>query len=125
MHTSVLLFPAVKKLYMVPLFLLLTGCRYNSSGYIYHHLHNDHILIAVHDIPVGTVLQRSDLTLDHGWALFPRGDVCLLPSAVLSHKTLRPVVKGETVHASDIEGASNQTPSRCSENVADGWSAWP
>jgi hypothetical protein len=113
----VLLFPAVKTmlLCMAPLFVLLTSCHHYVSKH-----YNGHIVIAVRDIPAGTVLQPADFRLDHGWTLYDEGACLSLPSHVLGHKTLRPVVKDETIHASDIEGAS----ARCIENVADGWSGW-
>jgi flagella basal body P-ring formation protein FlgA len=101
-----------------PLLLLLASCHYNG-----------HILIAVRDMPVGTVLQRSDLKLDHGWTLYDEGACLSTPSHVLGHKTLRPLAKGETVRVIDIEGiegsaVSKHTPNPCPENVADGWSGW-
>jgi hypothetical protein len=68
----VLLFPAMKTmetLRMVPPLLLLTSCRLIDH-------YNDHIIIAVRDIPTGTVLQRSDFNLDHGWRLHEEG-ACL------------------------------------------------
>lgn len=103
---------AMKTSAWVALLLVLTGaCHYN-----------EHILVAAHDIPVaGTVLQRSDLRLNHGWT-HQGADICLLPSQVLGHKTLRPLVKGEVVHRSDIETTtSGKLPNSCPENIADAW----
>jgi flagella basal body P-ring formation protein FlgA len=121
-------FPAMKKLCMVPLLLLLTGCRQGAQEIARHH--NNHMLIAVRDIPAGTVLQHSDLKLDHGWTLHGEDSDCLSdPENVLGHKTLRPLVKGETVHVTDIEGiegwaVSNHIPNPCPERVADGWDGY-
>lgn len=103
----------MKKLCVLPLLLLLTGCHFNDH-------YNDHILIAVRDIPVGTVLQRSDFTLDHAWTLNGEGGCLSLPSHVIGDRTLRPLVKGKAIHPSDVEGG----PDSCPENVADGWSGW-
>ena len=105
----------MKTLYMAPLFLLLTSCHYS-----------DHIVIAARDIPVGTVLQRSDLRLDHGWRLEDDGACMDLPSNVVGHKTLRPLVKGDTIRVIDIDGPQgsavlNHTPDPCLDSVADGW----
>jgi flagella basal body P-ring formation protein FlgA len=100
------------------------SCHQHYSGRFYKNHHNDHILIAVRDMPAGAVLKRSDLTLEHGWVLFHGQDACLLPEDVFGHATLRPLVKGDTVHAADIDGALKQLPGRCLEDVADGWSGW-
>jgi len=131
MHTSVLLFPAVKKLCMVSLLVLLVGWPFHyvrkvgkSASY-----YNDHIRIALRDIPVGTALQPPDFRLDHGWTPYDEGACLSLPSKVLGHKTLRPIVKGETIRVIDIEGTegwkvSHHIPNPRPEDVADGWSAW-
>ena len=118
----------MKKLCMAPLFLLLTGCHRYVGNLVSKH-YNGHILIAMRDIPVGTALQPSDFRLDHGWTLYDESACLSLPSHVLGHKTLRPVVKGETIRVIDIEGIEgsavlNGSPNPCPENVADGWSAW-
>jgi flagella basal body P-ring formation protein FlgA len=102
---------------MVPLLLLLTGCHVTE---IVSNHHSDHILIAVRDIPAGTVLQRSDLKLDYGWTLHGEGTCLSLPSHVIGHKTLHPLVKGKVIRPADIEGGLNS----CPENVADGWSSY-
>jgi len=65
---------------------------------------NDHILIALHDIPAGTALQVTDFKLDHGWTPYDEGACLSLPDKVLGHKTLRPIVKGKTIRVIDIEG---------------------
>ena len=103
---------------MVPLLLLLAGCRFNDH-------YNGNILIAVRDIPAGTVLQHSDLRLDHGWTLLHSEDTSCLsdPLRVLGHKTLHTLAKGETLHASNIEGL-NQLSYPCPERVADGWDGY-
>ena len=99
------------------LLLLLTGCS------------NDHILIAVRDIPAGTVLQPSDFRLDHGWTLHEERACLSTPSHVLGHKTLRLVLKGETIRVTDIEGDEGSAvlrgdPNPCPENAADGWTGF-
>ena len=111
-----LLSPAMKTmetLRMVLMLVLLTSCRLIDH-------YNDHIIIAVRDIPSGTVLQRSDFNLDHGWRLHEEGACLSSSSNVIGHKTLRPILKGKTIHPSDIEGGL----ASCGENVADGWSGW-
>jgi len=107
---------------MAPVFLLLTGCHVNNH-------YNGHILIALRNIPAGTVLQPADFRLDHGWTLYDEGACLSLPSHVLGHKTLRAVLKDETIRVIDIEGTEGSavldgTPNPCPEKVADGWSAW-
>ena len=108
----------MKTLCMAPLLLLLAGCHLNDH-------YNGNMLIAVRDIPAGTVLQRSDLRLDHGWTLLHSEDTSCLsdPVNVLGHKTLHPLAKGQTLHASNIEGL-NQLPYPCPERVADGWDGY-
>lgn len=108
----------------MPLLLLVMSCHQHYSGQFYKNHHNDHILIALRDLPMGTVLARSDLTLKRGWIMFHGEDSCLLPEDVLGHKVMRSLVTGDTVHVPDIEGVSNKIPDRCLENVADGWSGW-
>ena len=113
----------LKILYMVPLLLLLTVCHHYVSKH-----YNGHILIALRDIPIGTALQPPDFRLDHGWTLYDEGACLSLPSHVLGHKTLRPLMKGETIRVIDIEGTegwavSHHISNPCPENVADGWSA--
>ena len=84
--------------------------------------YNDHILIAVRDLPAGTVLQVSDLTFDHGSTIYSDDVACLSqPSDVIGQKTLRPLAKGEILHASNIERL--KTPYPCA-NVADGWDGY-
>jgi len=109
---------------MASLFLLLASCHYED-----HIVYNDHIVVAVRDIPVGTKLQRSDLRRDHGPILQEEGACLSYPSDVLGHKTLRPLAKGQAIHASDIEGAEgsgvpSKTPHPCPDNIADGWNGW-
>jgi flagella basal body P-ring formation protein FlgA len=120
---SVLHFPAMKKLCMVPLLLLLTSChskqQYQNS---FNERYNDHILIAVRDIPAGTVLQPSDLTLTHGPTIYSDDVACLSePVDVIGQKTLRPLAKGETLHASNIERLD---PPYLCRDVADGWDGY-
>ena len=113
---------------MVFLLVLLAGWPFHYARKVSKH-YNGHILIALRDIPAGTVLQPPDFRLDHEWTLYDE-DACLsLPTKVLGHKTLRPVVKGETIRVIDIEGTegwkvSHDIPNPCPEGVADGWSAW-
>ena len=90
---------------------------------------NDHILIAVRDIPAGTVLQRSDFRLDHGVTLNDDGFCLSTPDHVLGHKTLRLVLKDETIRVTDIEGDEGSAvlrgdPNPCPERVSDGWMGW-
>ena len=90
---------------------------------------NDHILIALHDIPLGTALNAPDFRLAHGWTPYDEGACLSVPDYVLGHKTLRPVAKGETIRVIDIEGTegwkvSHYIPNPCPQNTADGWSAW-
>ena len=102
---------------MAPLFVLLTSCHHYVSKH-----YNGHIVIAVRDIPAGTVLQGADLTFDHGTTLYSDDVACLsLPSDVIGQKTLRPLAKGEILHASNIERLN---PPYLCENVADGWSGY-
>jgi len=89
----------MKKLCLVPLLLLLAGCH--SIAY------NEHILIAVHDIPAGTAVQRSDFTLDHGWTLH-RDDIFLIPadappSYEFSYRTVKALRTGQPLHWEDVE----------------------
>ena len=107
----------MKKLCVAPLFVLLTSCH--LGGYLAGH-YNDHIIIAARDIPAGAVLKRSDFKLDHGWRLNEEGACLASAYRVIGHKTLRPLVKGKTIHPSDIEGGLES----CGENVTDGWSGW-
>jgi SAF domain-containing protein len=112
----------MKNLYMAPLFLLLTSCNGNeltscNENELRSCNYNDHIIIAMRDIPVGTVLQYSDFRLDHGWTLHDEGACLSLPSHVIGHKTLRSVVEGQVIRPSYIAGGLKS----CPENVADGW----
>jgi len=86
----------VKTLYMAPLLLLLTSC--------YHY--NEHIIIAARDLPVGTVLQLSDLRRDHAWTIDEEGALMRFPYQIVGHKTLHPLAKGATLHRIDIEGTT-------------------
>jgi len=97
----VLSFLAMKRLRFawLPLLLFLTSCH--SITY------NDQILVAVHDIPAGTVVQSSDFTLDHGWTLH-RDDILLIPadagpSYEFHFKTIRAVRAGQPLHWSNVE----------------------
>jgi SAF domain len=119
-----LLFAAMKTakpLSMMPLFLLLISCHHNDRM-----VANDHIIVAVRDIPAGTVLQRSDLKRDAGWVLNKEGACVSYPSDVLGHKTLRPLGKGQALNLKDIEGTdvSSEHPHFCPDNVEDGWNGW-
>lgn len=92
--------------------------------------YNDHILIALRDIPVGTALNAPDFDLYYGWTPYDEGACLTLPSQVLGHRTLRPFVKGETIRVIDIVGTEGwkvllHISNPCPENVSDGWSAWP
>jgi hypothetical protein len=120
----------MKTLCMVPLLLLLIGCHHDVSNSVSERkYYNDHILIALRDIPVGTALNTPDFRLGYGWTSYDEGACLSLPDKVLGHKTLRPVAKGETIRVIDIEGTEGwkvllHIPNPCPENVADGWSAW-
>jgi hypothetical protein len=120
---SVLEFPAMKKLCMLPLLLLLTGCQpkpqYKNN---FNEHYNTHNLIAVRDLPAGAVLQASDLVLDYGSTPYSDDVACLSePSDVIGQKTLRPLAKGEILHASNIERLN---PPYLCQNVSDGWSGY-
>src|ERR1700751_1157585 len=98
----------MKKLCMVPLLLLLTGCKAKQPKPQYDNPfnegYNDHILIAARDMPAGTVLQISDLTFSYGSTPYSDDVACLSePSDVIGWKTLRPLEKGEIIHAANIE----------------------
>ena len=110
------------KLCMVPL-LLLASCKpkpqYENN---FRESYNDHILIAARDIPARTVLKGSDFTFHHGSTPYSDDVACLSqPIDVIGWKTLRPVAKGEIIHASNIERLN---PPYLCKDVADGWSGY-
>jgi len=89
----------MKQLCLLPVLLLLTSCH--SIAY------NDHILIAVRDIPAGTVVQSSDFSVDHGWSLH-RDDLFLIPADALPSyefhfKTLKALRAGQPLHWENVE----------------------
>ena len=120
----------MKKLCMVPLLLLLTGCHHDAGNLVSKRkYYNDHILIALRDIPVATALNAPDFKLGYGSTPYDEGACLSLPSQVLGHRTLRPIVKGETIRVIDIAGDEGwkvllHIPNPCPENASDGWSAW-
>jgi flagella basal body P-ring formation protein FlgA len=115
----------MKKLCMAPLLLLLAGCQHKPqyennfrNNFRERYIYNDHILIAARDIPAGTVLQGSDFTLRRGTTLESDDVACLSePYDVIGWKTLRPLTKGEILHASNIK---RPNPPYLCKNVADG-----
>ena len=89
----------MKRLCLLPLLLLMASCQ--SITY------NKHILVALHDIPAGTVVHRSDFSVAHGLTLH-HDDVYLNtedapPSYEFSFKTVKALRTGQTLHWEDVE----------------------
>jgi hypothetical protein len=120
----------MEKLCMVSLLVLLAWWPFHYVRKVSERkYYNDHILIALRDIPVGTALNAPDFNLAHGLTPYDEGACLSVPDFVLGHKTLRPVAKGEIIRVVDIVGDEGwkvllHIPNPCPENVADGWSAW-